>query len=175
MATISYQDVSSLPDALLDDRFALLVTPPAGSSGDTTQGLTLRCMNAAMGGTSIEQILVSLNGFNTHFRGRRMYPFVLAVAYQETNDGFATTALREWVEYIVGADSGNGVSKKDYAVSATLQVFNEQGNVAIEATFENLWILDVQDVQVSGQAAQQYLVQASFSYDRVVISGVSSN
>jgi len=172
MPSISFEQIQALPDVLLDDRFELLINPKGDGAGNT-EALTLRCQGAAMPGSQIEQVLVGLSGHQVHFRGRKIYPNTLAITYVETHEGIVMTTLRQWKEYIVGSSSGNGASKQDYSVTATLNIFDEGGNVALSIDIEGLWITDIQDTQLNGSAAQPFLVMVTFSYDRALQDGVS--
>lgn len=172
---LQFDQLDQLPDVLLDDRFELFIAPKGDAAG-FTEALTLRCQSASMPGTDIEPVMVGLQGHTFHFRGRKMYGGgggQLMVSYVETREGIATRTLKQWQEFIVGSNSGAGAMKKEYATTATLRVYNEGDEIALEAYLENLWPLSVPDIQLNGQAAQVFLVQASFQYDRVKYSGVN--
>lgn len=170
MPAIAFSDFDALPDVLQTSRFEFLISPPSGSGDNRT--FALRCQQIAIPGTSIEQMIVAIHGYEYVYRGRKIYPKTCSASFTEHSDGATTKSIRKYFENIVGSESGGGLSKKEYALQATLNVFDEGNRPALVFTLENFWMQDLQDIQLDGTSSTAMLASAVFSYDRILQDGV---
>ena len=167
MARVSYSESAAIPDILDAVAFNLIfgTLPNTGN----TEHLTVKCQSVSIPGFSNEKFDVTLHG-NTHsFRGRKMYPKTLTCQFVEDSTFATQNALRAWHEYIAGTESNNSQGyKADYAVDASLVVYDTTGVVAATHKLTAVFPNDVSDVNLSGESSAAMIVSATFSYDRFI-------
>jgi hypothetical protein len=91
----------------------------------------------------------------------------MQATYVETTDGAVQESLRTWTQSVCGSESGNGQTKKQYSTTGTLNVFDQSGNTALLFTIDNVWPMDIQQIQLDGSQAQPYFQNTTFSFDRL--------
>lgn len=175
MPAVALNDIDSLADALSSFRYELLVTTPAGgNTAQVSRDMTIKCQSVAFPGSDIEDMMIGLNGFQFHYRGRKFFSGILAVTFVEFSDGAIWQQLKNWQELIVNTQTGNGVPKQQYARDITINVYDEQGDQpALMAVARNAWPSQVPDVMLDGQSTMHFSIQASFQYDWIEYEGVN--
>ena len=166
MAGLSFSDFDALPDTLALDRFEILLAPAVGAT-NVNQTLAVRCIQLAIPGEITEPMIVAIQGMQFQFRGRRVFEQTMAAAFVETTDGAVQRSLRTWTQAIAGSESGNGVTKGQYATQGTVNVIDQSGNVALGFFVDNIWPSDLGAVQLDGAAAQPYIQTVTFAFDRL--------
>lgn len=171
MPRVTLNEYQSLPDVLSAEHFAFnLADVPGFGDG---YPLLIKCIDANIPGFSNEAYEVPLHGMVRNFRGRRMYPRSLAVSFIEDTTLGTLSALRGWMEQIVGTQSNTSVGGvADYGVTATLTIFDQAGNTVDEIQFINTFLQDVPDIQVTGESSALLRVTATFRYDYPRFSSV---
>ena len=171
MERVSFNQVSSLPDALDASGFNLILgnIPLVGSS----RQLSLACTSATISGIGNERFTVNVHGHTMQFRGRKTYPGTLAVTYYEVSNFQTHNALRQWHEFITGTNSNNsGGYKNEYSITAALEVYDTTGTISETHTLEALFPQDISDSTLSGESSASMPVSVTFSYDRMIPSKV---
>jgi hypothetical protein len=171
MAGLAFTEFDALEDVLATDRFELLVEPQ-GQNG-LNQTLAVRCTQIVVPQVMIEQMVVSIQGMEFNFRGRRTYDKTIGATFVETTDARVNTGIRTWMERVVGSESQNGANKKGYSTVGSLNVIDQSGNTNLGFEIINMWPQEMPQVQLDGSQAQPYLAQATFSFDRVLQNGVA--
>lgn len=173
MPAISLSQVQSLPDALTTERFVLNFGNIPGG-GNSMFNLTIRCQDCSLPGVRDATFPIMLQGQTRNFRGRREWNHVLQCAFIEGVDLGCLTTLRNWKENVVGTQSGNSNGYiANYAVPASLQVYDTAGNVSDNMTIFRCYPVNIDDIALTGQGTQGMMVQATFSYDYVLWNGVT--
>lgn len=172
MPRITLSQIESLPDVLSSEHFTLQFGE-IPNVGDGLQ-LMLKYIDCNIPGFSTEAFDVMLHGVQRGFRGRRMYPRSLACSFVEDSTMDTLNTLRQWMEQIVGTDSNTSVGGiLDYAVPATLTIFDQAGNDIDSMNFINCFVQDVPDVQVTGESSTLMRITATFKYDYAQYRGVN--
>src|SRR5580765_6265272 len=112
---VTLNEIETLPDILSTEHFLLNLgaIPGFGANDD----LALKCVDANIPGFSTENYEVPLHGVVRNFRGRKMYPRVLAVTYVEDSYMRTLNSLRAWMEQIVGQNTNTSIGGiADYSV-----------------------------------------------------------
>ena len=171
MPAPAFSEFEGLPDALTNHRFEILINPP--QAGGANRDLSLRCQQISIPGSSIEQMIVAIHGYEYVFPGRRIYPKTMAASFIETADGAVNTRVRGWMENMRGSESGDSSGyKRDVVTVGTLNVFDVTGQMSLQFLIDNLWPQDFTDMQADSTNAAPYLQAITFSYDRVRYQGI---
>ncbi|MDE1905570.1 MAG: hypothetical protein KGH75_03860 [Rhodospirillales bacterium] len=173
MPALTQSQVQSLPDVIATDRFTINFGS-IPTFGDTSTTLLLKCIDVAIPGTDTQKFDVPLGNVTRTFRGKKLWSGganQMALAFIETVDMTSLQALRQWLEYIVGTNSGNSQGYiSSYAVTPIIQVYDTTGSISDTITLYRCYPNAIQDVPLSTQGTQQMLVQAQFSFDYAVYS-----
>jgi len=163
---VSFAQVTSQAD-LLDQVGFLLdlgVIPGVGGS----EHLSIKCLNCPLPGMGQEDMKVVLHGHQIGFRGRRNNPGTVSPTFYEDSRMLTLDALRGWLEYTAGSESGNSQGyKNQYAVDANLIVYDTTGKAVRAHIIEGMRIQDVPDVTFDGGSSAPIQVAPTFAYDRV--------
>ena len=171
MSALAFSDFDGLPDALTNHRFEILINPP--NAGGANRDLALRCQQISIPGSSVEQMIVAIHGYEYVFPGRRIYPKTMAASFIETADGSVNNRVRGWMESVRGTESGSSSDYKHNVVTVgTLNVFDVTGQQSLQFLVDNLWPQDFTDMQLDSTNAAAYLQAITFSYDRVRYQGI---
>jgi hypothetical protein len=165
MPAMAFSDFNSLPDVLAVDRFELLLSPSGSST--TNQVLAVRCIQLNIPQEQTEVMPVNIQGMEFNFRGRRIYDKAITAVFVETVDGAIQKAIRTWTQQVVGSESGNGATKKNYATQGTINVFDQSGNTSLLFLVDNIWPSDIAQMQLDGGQANPYMQSVTFTYDRL--------
>ncbi len=170
MPAIGFSEFDGLPDALSNHRFEVLINPRNQSGAN--RDLALRCQQISVPGSSIEQMIVAIHGYEYVFPGRRIYAKTLAATFVETRDGAVHKRIRGWMEDARGSEGGNGVYKSELVTVGTIRVLDVRGDPSLEFAVDNLFPQDFQDFQLDSQNAAPYLPAIVFSFDRIRYQGI---
>jgi hypothetical protein len=165
MARISYTEVAALPDAADQVAFELLFGSIPGVN--STQRLTIGCLNATIPGTSNESFAVTLHGHTRNFRGRRMNGGTMSVTFIEGGDHLIQKQLLAWKEFVAGYESQNSQGYlSEYSVLAQLISYDTTGRVAARRNIEECFIQDIPDITHDGSSSAAINIQATFKFSR---------
>ena len=164
MSGLSFSDFNALPDMLSLTRFEILISPNGQDS--TNQTLALRCIQCALPEVQVEPMMIAIQGMEFTQRGRNVYDKQIPAAFVETSDGAIQKAVRAWKENIVGSESQNGQTKKQYATQGTINVLDQSGNIALTYLIDNMRPSNFPSVQLDGSQSQPFIQQVIFTYDR---------
>lgn len=170
MPALTQSQMQSLPDVLATDRFTINFGVIPGF-GDTSTSLLLKCIDVYIPGTANQRFAVPLGNVNRSFRGKKEFgqQNTMQCTFVETVDLTSLQALRMWLEYIAGTNSGNSQGYiADYAVTPTISVYDTTGSVADSVQLFRCFPENVPDVPLSTQQSQQMVFSASFSFDYAV-------
>lgn len=171
MPAASFSQIDALADALATDRFEILLDPQAIQGANSV--LALRCQQIVVPEEMIEPMLLQIHGMEFSYRGRRTYDKAIGASFVEFTDAAAGQSLRTWMQNIVGGESHNGQSKRQYAVQGTLNIFDQSGDVALAYRLDNCWPQQIPQIQLDGTNAAQFVMQTTFTFDRLSQNGVT--
>lgn len=171
MPAVSFSQIDALADALATDRFEILLDPQGVEGANSV--LALRCQQVVVPEEMIEPMLLQIHGMEFSYRGRRTYDKAIGASFVEFADAKAGQSLRSWMQNIVGGESHNGQSKRQYAILGTLNVFDQSGNIALAYTLDNCWPNQIPQVQLDGSNAAPFIMQTTFTFDRLSQNGVT--
>lgn len=169
MARISLDRVRALPDIISTTEFELILgnIPNWGQDRD----LIVKCQQAVYPGTGNEAYEVPLAGYSMYFRGRKTYPRQLSLTFVEDRFLKTTNAFNNWLEYIVGTNSGTSAAYKRGADSGyslddvQLLTYDPTGHKIDTVHFFGVFPQDKPDVQYDGSSSQLYSVSVTLVYD----------
>lgn len=175
MPALTQTQIQSLPDVLSTDRFTVNfgVIP---TFGDTSNTLLLKCMDVTIIGTANQRFTVPLATANRSFRGRKEFGAgnTFQCTFVETVDMSSLAALRQWLEYVVGTNSGNSQGYiSSYAVSPIVTTYDTTGSIADSFTINRCFPESIQDVPLSTQQTGPVQVNATFSFDFIIYSNTT--
>jgi hypothetical protein len=168
MPRTSLAQIQQLPDLLSNEHFTFDLGQIPGNNIDAM--MTIKVIDAVISGFGNSSFNVSLAGYTRNFRGVKTFgqEKTLSIVYAEDTLMNTYNALRNWDQQIVGTASGTSIGGiADYGISQCyLTIYDQAGNQLDVLTFYNVFILDVQDVQVTGQQQGNAMnIPVSFKFD----------
>jgi hypothetical protein len=160
------QTLGALDDGLSTDAYLIEFAKVPGGGG-TSYDMAVRCTNVPIPETTSEPIEAEIHGFKVLWRGRRRFGSNdWAPQFIETKNGVISTAIRSWIEYCAGTDSGNSAGyKADYSTMADVTIFDTTGKEALKYRFFNVWARGL-DEQANDSASNEVMrYTAHFAYD----------
>lgn len=159
-------DVLTIADPMLSDNFMLLFgTVPSILGTGNSHILQLSCKTATKPGMTVEQVTYDLFGHTVEFAGRLTYSHTMSVEYVENWQGSITRTLENWIEMSRGHLTQSGNFKAQYAVPATLTIYDQTGNISLQYQIYNMFPTEVPDLSFDGSSATALSLSANFSYD----------
>jgi hypothetical protein len=162
-------DVWTVHDPMLSDNFDLVFTSLPGDPANTAtmREVTIQCKSAVKPGTTMAEVEVELFGHKVMHGARRTWSNDMSITFVEDANGKITKMLENWIEQIRKRESQHGHFKKDYAVKATFNIYDQTGATTATYTLHNCWPSDVQELSFEGAGGQALDSQATFKYDNV--------
>ena len=175
MGRPSFSDVATLQDPLTIEAYTLTFSSIPGSTLDVRTAM-LRCVQAVWEGSGIAKLTQPYPGGHIlHYTGINQFQGSMQVMFIEANNMEISQALRAWKEVTRGTRSGNSAGyKSKYAVPAQLVIYDNSGVQAGVENFVNVFIENVQQVTVDPNSTQGFMIAATFSYDIVEDTAVTS-
>lgn len=155
--------VASLADVILQDHYELIVAVvPGGGDG---QSLNIRNLSTSLPGRKNSPVNVELHRHKVHFAGKRSYGNSLPASFIESSDRKTWAALLNWQNQMTDPATGLPRPKSDYATTGIIKVYDSNNAVVEERTLYGLFITDLADAQLSGQANSPLNVTCTLNYD----------
>lgn len=160
---IELDQITSLPDVLLQDHFNFLIPNiPGGGDGQT---LTIRNMTATLPGRANNVIPLELHRHKTHYSGKRIYRHSFQAQFVDTADRRVLQALLNWQNQMTEESTGLPRPKEEYATTGVVTIFGADNTAVEERTFYGLFVSDVADIALSGQSNAPIQVTMTLNYD----------
>lgn len=167
MARISFGQVRAQHD-ILDQVGFLVDFGNIPGVGGNSRHLSIKCISAPLPGAGNEAFQATMHGHTLNFRGRPTYPGTFNPVFLEDSKMLTLDALRVWLEYTRGSESGNSQGyKNQYAVDANYIVYDTTGKAIKAHIIEGLIINEVPDINFDGQSSAAVQVSPTFKYDRI--------
>lgn len=157
-------DLNNLEDPMPAMNFELLLgNLPAGLNSDN---LHIKCQTASIPGMSIEPMEMALHGQVLRFPGRKTFPGTMAATFVEESNVGTQRVFRTWQEKIKSTNTSKSTGyKRDYAVTARLNIYDNANVLRDEIDIFGLWLSELSEIALDGQSSQVMLVQVTFTYD----------
>lgn len=163
MPKVTLTEVLGIPDPMLNDNFELTFTKiPGGGDG---RKMRLQCRSGVKPGMSVQEVEVELFGHKVKHVGRKTFSGSMSVGFIESYEGRIVEGLENWAEVCRGTDTQSGAFKKDYAVTATLTIFDQTGAEALVYEIYNVWPTEVPEYSFDGAGGSAIQADATFAYD----------
>lgn len=163
MPKVTLTEVLGINDPMLNDNFEL-VFPNIPGGGDGRQ-LRLQCRSGVKPGMSIQEVEVELFGHKVKHAARKTFSGNMSVGFVESYEGRIVDSLENWAETIRGTDTQSGTFKSQYAVTATLVIFDQTGAPALTYEIYNVWPTEVPEYSFDGSGGSVIQADATFAYD----------
>lgn len=151
-------------DALPTDRFEFLLGNLPG--GIVSDNLRVMTQQVSIPGITIEPFEVAVHGQVLRYPGRKLFNGTISATFVENAGTDAQRALRTWSELCKSTNTGKSVgTKRDFAVNARLNVYDNADVVRDEVDIIGLWLSELSEIQLDGQASQAMQIQCTFTYD----------
>lgn len=159
-------EVLQIPDPMLSDNFELFFDkiPGDGVTGSAA-AMRIQCKTATKPGMTVEQVALELFGHTVEFAGRLTFTHTMSVEYVENWKGTITRTLEKWIELSRSHKTQSGNFKKDYTANATLNIFNQAGNISLSYQLTNIFPTNTGELAFDGASATALSVSAEFSFD----------
>lgn len=164
MPKVTLTDVVGLPDPMLNDNFELIF-PRIPGSNDDGRNFRLQCKSGVKPGMTIQEVEIELFGHKVKHAGRKTFSGTMSVSFVESRDGRIITSLEDWAESVRGTDSQHGTFKEEYAITATLVIYDQTGDAALTYTIYGVWPTEVPEYTFDGSGGSNITADCTFSYD----------
>lgn len=162
---IQRNEITALPDFLTNGNFVMMFGTIPGTA--STKRLTLQCKSTSVPGVSIERLSQELAGFERGQAGGKTWSHSLSVTFAETKDLYISKAIRAWMEWSRGTNSGLSVGDSgNTTVNADIYVFDNNGELVKTCTLFKVFPTEFPDTEFQGGSAQALVeTQVTFGYD----------
>lgn len=159
----SLDDILNVGDPMLNDNFDITFTRvPGGGDG---RALRIQCKSGVKPGMSVAQAEMELFGHKTMHAARKTFSNSMSISFHESYDGIINTTLEDWSEVCRATDSQSGSFKSEYATSARLTIYDQEGSESLNYDIFNIWPTEVPDASFDGAGGTAMTVDATFAYD----------
>ena len=156
-------EVLNIGDPMLNDNFDLVFASIPG--GGNNRAMRIHCKSGIKPGMSVQQAEVELFGHKTVHAARKTVSNSMSISFHESYDAEMNITLENWSEMCRSTDTQSGNFKRDYAVTATLTIYDQTGAPVVEYEIFNCWPTEVPDAQFDGAGGTAMTVDATFAYD----------
>lgn len=146
-------------------RYLMLFGKIPGSTDSS--GLTVKCYDTQAPGVVNQSYDVRMGGHAVNFRGAIDFGGHMSFAFYVDGNGDTLEQIQSWHERVVGTQSGNSAGYvDDYAVTATLCMFDSAGEEYCRYTIYRLYPTDIQAITLSSGGSQAVAVNVNcrFAY-----------
>lgn len=172
MPPVSLNKVKALPDLISNERFEFIL---GNHPGQTDDNLHIKCVDVGLAGRKTEPIVVNLWGHQVKHRGKKESSQQIPVTFLEDMRMRTYSALRSWSSAVVRGSTGASVGpKSDYSVEAELRIFDHAGRLASTTKYYNVFVEELEKVQLSGEQSELMRVTATFAYDFSELIGIDN-
>jgi hypothetical protein len=162
MARTSITDLESVKDPLQTWNWDLLLPNIPGSN--LGRDLTIKCVSAAVPGSTVEQVPVEAHGMKLNFAGRRTWSGTWTATFFETRDAGTRAAFTAWLEFSRSWQNNSGAYKEDYAVTGSLVLYDDLPQVVKTVRIRGLFVQDLAEVALD-QSSGVITYSVTFSFD----------
>lgn len=157
------EEVLNVGDPMLNDNFDLIFSRIPG--GGSNRQLRIQCKTGIKPGMSIQQAEMELFGHKTVHAARKTFSNSMSIGFHESYDAVINIALENWSEVCRSTDTQSGNFKRNYAATATMNIYDQEGKKAASWEIYNVWPLEVPDATFDGTGGTAMTVDATFAYD----------
>ena len=163
----------SVPDIISNDQFDLIfgTIPGAGSA----KSIRVKCQTVTIPGTETAQIPVRMWGFQTNFIGNTKFSsYTFNAAFYEDRNAGSYIQLKSWENVQTNGSTGSSAGRRSsISTTASIILYDAVGRAAMVLVANNVWLQNLNELQLSSDSSTPAMVGASFSFDRMrLASGV---
>lgn len=165
MSKVTLDEFQSIGDPLLSDAFEIIIPNlPAGLNSQGGRYFRLQCKTITKPGSTLQEVLQEAYGHTLRYAGKKEFSGSISSEFVENSQLRMYTILEDWVDVIRSTDFQLGLFKREYAVTATINIFDQKGAITYAGELRGFWPKGLQDISFDGSAAA-VPVNCDFSYD----------
>lgn len=165
MSKVTLTEMESIGDPLLSDSFEILIPNlPAGLNSQGGRYFRMQCKTFTKPGATLEEVLQEAYGHTLRFAGKKTFSGSISCEFNENSQMRIYTVLEDWVNVIRSTEYQLGLFKSEYAVTATINIFDQKGAIKYAGELRGFFPKGLQDLTFDGTAAA-VPVNCDFSYD----------
>jgi hypothetical protein len=161
---VQLADVAGLTDVLVTNHFQFSIpNPPGGGDG---QALIIRNMAAKLPIIpAIAAVRVPLHRHAMQFAGIVKRDGSFTATYTDTADRKVTNVLEAWYQATHDEVTGFPKPQAGYQTTAVTSLYDYNNVNAIDRTFYGLWVGNVAEIDLDGEAAGNLRFSVTFNYN----------
>ena len=170
MPKVTFDELSTTGDPLLDDNFEIIFTIPSGIPGLSASDAGLFRLFVKTGvlpGYTLDEVLKEAFGHQMRFVGKKTFSGSISIEFNENSEMAMYKRLKAWGDFMKGSKTQLGAFKKQYATKAVVNVFKQDGSTSGTYNIINVWPGQLPDLSFSG-GAQGMTISVDFKYDIVL-------
>lgn len=172
---LTFDEVASIGDPLLDDNFEVIFSGVPSAVGDAST-FRLFCKTGVLPGYTIDEVLQEAFGHTLRYAGKKTFSGSITLEFNENSSMKMYNSLKAWGDLIRASKTqlgtlfkGTASSGSGYAAKAQFNVFKQDGSTANSYYVQNIWPGQLPDLSFSG-GAQALTLSVDFKYDIVLDS-----
>jgi len=158
---VTFNDVSSLPDALSTDRHLIFFPSRNGIRGDV---LSKSYSSATLPPTGSAHVITKLFGFSIGHAGNQQFENQMSITFHENAEGLVTKSLKNWMKLVRDDETGLSQGKNFYAVDLPVFIYGPTKDKALEYKALNAFPLTIEPSELNEDSGP-YTITAQFSCD----------
>lgn len=164
---LTVRQVRNLSDPLRTFNFDIKIPTIPGTG--SAEELTLRCMSSQLPGWEYDAITITAGGPHPiKLPGKIKYTHSWNVTVLEGRDRAIHRALRSWGAMQFDPIDGTALTSQEYKVSGLVTLYDNAGDKVSTNRLEGLWVMKVDDVELSYEKSEAINFKVTFSYDNWV-------
>lgn len=168
MSKVTFDDMTTIGDPLMDDNFEIIFSKLPSAAGAAAT-FRLFCKTGVLPGYTLDEVLQEAFGHALRFAGKKTFSGSISIEFNENSDMKIYKQLKAWGDFVKATKTQLGAFKKDYAGKATINVFKQDGSTSQTFEVQNIWPGQLPDLSFSG-GAQAMTISVDFKYDIVLDS-----
>lgn len=168
MSKVTYDDMTTIGDPLMDDNFEIIFSRLPSAAGDAAT-FRLFCKTGVLPGYTLDEVLQEAFGHALRFAGKKTFSGSISIEFNENSEMKIYKQLKAWGDSVKATKTQTGSFKKEYAAKAAINVFKQDGSISQTFDVLNIWPGQLPDLSFSG-GAQAMTISVDFKYDIVLDS-----
>ena len=164
MSRTHLKEVLSVQDPLQTWNWDIILASIPGLADP--RGITYKCVSTQIPNSAVEQVPLEAHGVKLNFAGKRVWSQQWEATFFESRDSSTRDAFVNWHEMARSWQNNSGSYKSEYAVTGSLQLYDDRPLVVRTFELYGLFPLEVTPGTLD-QASQIIQYSVNFSYDWV--------
>lgn len=164
--SVPIERVRSLVDPLKIFQFRMSISPiPKIVTGISGDELSLRCTATELPGSTVEQSVVSLGGYDVRYAGRRLYSGNWTVSLIESVNADMIKFFELWQSLCNDPVLGVQQPSTLYKANGIIELYTGENQVTHRRRLQGIFPTEVNPISLDMSSSEAARLEVNFSYD----------